>query len=86
MVAYLCLGYPHEPFAVEAGELFEDERDVVEREGLALVEHVEGDAVAVLDVLQHDDSVLGALAREPAEPGKGPRATIGWSELRTFLR
>ena len=60
---YLCLRYPHEPFAVEARELLEDESDMVEGEGLALVEHVEGAAVAVLDVFQHDNPTLGALAR-----------------------
>ena len=48
---------------MEARELLEDECDMVEGEGLALVEHVEGAAVAVLDVFQHDDPALGALAR-----------------------
>ena len=70
---------------MEAGEFFENECDVVERERLALVEHVEGAAVAILDVFEHDDAILGALAGKPAEPGKGPRATkVEIQNMRTF--
>ena len=70
---------------MEARELLEDECDMVEGEGLALVEHVEGAAVAILDVFEHDDAILGAFAGKPAEPGKGPRATkVEIQNMRTF--
>ena len=71
---------------MEAGEFFENECDVVERERLALVEHVEGAAVAILDIFEHDDAILGAFAGKPAEPGKGPRATVIDYKIRYFVQ
>lgn len=59
---------------MEVGELLEDERNVVERQRLALIKHVEGAEVTVLDILEDNHATLGILAREPAEPGEVPRA------------